>query len=489
MAIEQKDLYGFSTKVNPQQIMERLDCDDNVIKSQALWAPYVESNKFPTDSKLKELVRKGIPPTLRAWVWMETSGANAKKAAHAASYYSIMLTASETSPFIKDVQTDSAHTFPGHAWLASEDGQSALQRVLLAYSAHNDRVGYCRSMNNIVAMLLVMLNRNEESAFWLLAALVEDILHPGTYARNLEGCQVEMRALDELITTKIPKLHAHFQAVELDISIIATDWYLCLFCTSLPSETVARVWDALFHEGPKIIYRVSLAVLRIYEENILRVDNAGEIMMRLRSAASTMHQRDILMATAFDGIGGLPMATIDKYRDLKTQSRGGQGMTATETHTSGGGGDITTVKLKAGFGAFMGGLSKLADKTAQLADKTMQRTTESLAKLTTKESQKREGGEEPGDMRESGGGQGHMHASPGGGGRVTGESSSSGGEGGEEQRGGAGRAGGPAAGGGTRSATTPRTSRGMFRHLCGARIPGRLWMSVSCSVPCLGARG
>lgn len=63
----------------------------------------------------------------------------------------------------------------------------------------------------------------------------------------------------------------------------------------------------------------------------------GEIMMRLRSAASTMHQRDILMATAFDGIGGLPMATIDKYRDLKTKevdellkSRGGQGMTGGE---------------------------------------------------------------------------------------------------------------------------------------------------------------
>jgi hypothetical protein len=32
--------------------------------------------------------------------------------------------------------------------------------------------------------------RNEENAFWLLAALVEDMLHPGTYDRNLAGCQV-----------------------------------------------------------------------------------------------------------------------------------------------------------------------------------------------------------------------------------------------------------------------------------------------------------
>lgn len=64
-----------------------------------------------------------------------------------------------------------------------------------AYSVHNERVGYCRAMNNIVALMLVALNRNEEAAFWLLAALVEDILYPGTYSRNLEGCQVIMNIM------------------------------------------------------------------------------------------------------------------------------------------------------------------------------------------------------------------------------------------------------------------------------------------------------
>jgi hypothetical protein len=40
-------------------------------------------------------------------------------------------------------------------------------------------------------------------------------------------------------------------------------------------------------------------------------------MMRMRNAAATMHQRDVLMATAFEGIGGLPMATIERFRELK----------------------------------------------------------------------------------------------------------------------------------------------------------------------------
>lgn len=58
MAVEQKDLYGFSTRVNPQQIAERLDCDANMTKAEALWVPYVETHKFPAESKMKELVRK-----------------------------------------------------------------------------------------------------------------------------------------------------------------------------------------------------------------------------------------------------------------------------------------------------------------------------------------------------------------------------------------------------------------------------------------------
>jgi hypothetical protein len=54
---------------------------------------------------------------------------------------------------------DILHTFPNHPWLREPDGQAALRRVLAAFSVHNPNVGYVRSMNNIVALLLVALNR------------------------------------------------------------------------------------------------------------------------------------------------------------------------------------------------------------------------------------------------------------------------------------------------------------------------------------------
>ena len=51
--------------------------------------------------------------------------------------------------------------------------------------------------------------------------------------------------------------------------------FLCLFCTSLPSETTARVLDALFNEGAKILFRVSLALLTCLQQQLLACDNQG----------------------------------------------------------------------------------------------------------------------------------------------------------------------------------------------------------------------
>jgi hypothetical protein len=36
------------------------------------------------------------------------------------------------------------------------------------------------------------------------------------------------------------------------------------------------VWDALFSEGSKILFRTALAVLKAQEETLLAFDNAGQ---------------------------------------------------------------------------------------------------------------------------------------------------------------------------------------------------------------------
>jgi len=98
--------------------------------------------------------------------------------------------------------------------------------------------------------------------------------------------------------------------------MFATDWFLVLFATSLPSETAARVWDAVFLEGSKAIYRVALTLLIQSQGALMRRDNAGELLKALKEACGHVHNRDRLMAAAFGGLGSFPMARIRWVRGL-----------------------------------------------------------------------------------------------------------------------------------------------------------------------------
>ncbi len=71
------------------------------------------------------------------------------------------------------------------------------------------------------------------------------ILYPESFSSNLLGTHVEMAALAELLRRKLPQLAEHLEKMQCDISIISTDYFLCLFCTTLPSEVRAHVFACL----------------------------------------------------------------------------------------------------------------------------------------------------------------------------------------------------------------------------------------------------
>lgn len=116
---------------------------------------------------------------------------------------------------------------------------------------------------------------------------------------------------------KIPALAKHLKDLRCEMSIIATDWFLCLFSISLPSEVVARIWDTLFNEGPKILFRVAVAILRILQGRLMILDDAGEVLGASKLGLRQMHDRDGLMKLAFEGIGSLSMMTIQELRQIK----------------------------------------------------------------------------------------------------------------------------------------------------------------------------
>jgi len=305
-----------ASKLTSQQQADRLQSSKTAGALSKKWDRIAETHTLPSASKVKSLIRKGgVDSKHRAWVWAELSGATLLRSSKPATYFrDLPATADVNSNSVKQIELDLPRTNPEHIWLRGQEGQAALRSVLIAYSMHDQQVGYCQGLNFIVGSLLLCVDRDPESAFWLLIALTDHILYPGTYAPYLPGFQVEMLTLANLVQKKLPRLHRHLEHLGCEIHLLATDWFICLYITTLPVEVALRVWDSLFCEGAKILYRVALALLQLHEQLLLSCDNAGDVLHTMKESSRAWWNADKLMATAFRKVGSLPFRKIVKLR-------------------------------------------------------------------------------------------------------------------------------------------------------------------------------
>ncbi|KAI4331026.1 hypothetical protein MLD38_029255 [Melastoma candidum] len=338
LTVKFQDLYGFPVEGNVDDVNVMNEVREKVREQGRVWSG-LEASKganwflqpevrngialksslkfslFANAITLKKLIRKGIPPVLRPKVWFSLSGAEKKRSTVPESYYSDLTKAVEgkVTAATKQIDHDLPRTFPGHPWLDTPDGHAALRRVLVVYSFRDSDVGYCQGLNYVAALLLLVM-KTEEDAFWMLAVLLEDVLVNDCYTTNLSGCHVEQRVFKDLLVKKCPRIATHLEAMDFDVSLVSTEWFLCLFSKSLPSETTLRVWDILFYEGAKVLFHVALAIFKMREQELLLTHHLGEVINILHRTTHRLFDPDDLLTVAYDKIGSLTALTLSKQR-------------------------------------------------------------------------------------------------------------------------------------------------------------------------------
>ena len=273
------------------------------------------------DIELKELCRRGIPPAMRPQLWFQLSGGAVWADKAGATVYSDLLQLSaleETEGGLgaglkAQIEKDIARTYPDHAILGTADGHSILRRVLHVFAMFNE-IGYCQGLNYIAGFLLAVLDYKEVEVFWIMTALAEDRLYPGTWGQDLTGARVEMETLASLLKQKHPDLAAHLDDLGFNVSMVAADWFLTVFTKNLPQETCARVWDSVLSEGPKVIFRVALVLLQTQKALLLQAKELNQVLHVLHIVQNSQHDRDMLMQEAFERIPNFPLKAISKYR-------------------------------------------------------------------------------------------------------------------------------------------------------------------------------
>ncbi|KAI4383227.1 hypothetical protein MLD38_009093 [Melastoma candidum] len=338
ITVKFQDLYGFTVEGNVDDVNVLNDVREKVREQGRVWwsleaskganwylqpevtsgimlKPSLKLSSLANAITLKRLIRKGIPPVLRPKVWFSLSGAAKKKSTVPESYYDDLTKAVEgkVTAATKQIDHDLPRTFPGHPWMDTTEGHAALRRVLVGYSFRDSDVGYCQGLNYVAALLLLVM-KTEEDAFWMLAVLLENVLVNDCYTTNLSGCHVEQRVFKDLLVKKCPRIATHLEAMDFDVSLVATEWFLCLFSKSLPSETTLRVWDILFYEGAKILFHVALAIFKMKEDALLLTHHVGEVINILQTTTHHLFDPDELLTVAYDQIGSLTAVTLSKQR-------------------------------------------------------------------------------------------------------------------------------------------------------------------------------
>ncbi|DAZ97111.1 TPA: hypothetical protein N0F65_010434 [Lagenidium giganteum] len=244
------------------------------------------------------LLRAGVPPQLRGQVWWMCSGAAEKQQASSESYNDLLkrLSRSVSRRVAMEIEKDLPRTFPTERMhkTTSEASElrtqnvAELRRILQAYSVRNPAVGYCQSMNFLVAVLLHHLE--EEEAFWVLAVMIEDLI-PQFHTRTMSGSRAEQRVFTDLVQQKLPMIAQHMHALGVDLEPFTLKWFLCLFLNTLPFEPVLRIWDLFFCEGSHVLLRVGLTLLKLNQFRILACDDPIDVYEMFRFSHDTL--RDI----------------------------------------------------------------------------------------------------------------------------------------------------------------------------------------------------
>ena len=116
----------------------------------------------------------------------------------------------------------------------------------------------------------------EEKAFWMLVILTERII-PKVHLANLEGVHTDQGVLMLCVKEYIPQLWQvlgkNFDGETLSedkilsrlppVTLVTSSWFMSVFVGILPIETTLRLWDILWYEGSKTIFRFSLTIFKM----------------------------------------------------------------------------------------------------------------------------------------------------------------------------------------------------------------------------------
>eukprot|EP00736_Rhodelphis_marinus_P000572 Rmarinus@m.929 len=205
--------------------------------------------------------------------------------------------------------------------LTTDEEMSHLRNILFAYARRNPRVSYCQGMNVVGAVLVLLFEEDEETAFWILCVVVELML-PEYFSVNLFGLHVDQRVLESIVA-RDGRLYSHLQELGVSMQYMTTHWFLMMFVTSLPLPAALNIWDGVFalgsadnREGVRIIFGTILTILRENTKALLECQDGADVnrvISKYMEALDVNERSDIFVLPTRRSMGDYDADAVMEY--------------------------------------------------------------------------------------------------------------------------------------------------------------------------------
>ncbi|KAI7854981.1 rab-GTPase-TBC domain-containing protein [Circinella umbellata] len=176
--------------------------------------------------------------------------------------------------------------------------REAMARLLKAYSVYDAHVGYCQGLAMLARPLLMVMP--EQQAFCTFVRLMETHEMRTLFMLNMEGLHLRLHQFQTLLLQQCPLLFQHLSEHSIHAPMYASQWFLTLFASSLPTAVILRMYDLVFSQGAiPTMMRVAIAVMQKHQERLLNIGQFEQLMMYLTSG------------TLFDDANELVMTVLD----------------------------------------------------------------------------------------------------------------------------------------------------------------------------------
>lgn len=144
------------------------------------------------------------------------------------------------------------------------------------------------------------------------------------------GTLLDQRVFESLVENTMPILWHHLVKSDVQLSVVSLPWFLSLYINSMPLVFAFRVLDVFFLEGPKVLFQVGLAILRINGEDLLDITDDGMFISILKTYFSRLDEsahpnsenekyRSVtkfqeLLVVAFKEFASITQSTISEQR-------------------------------------------------------------------------------------------------------------------------------------------------------------------------------